>query len=77
MLRLTILVIKIYQATNKLLLGCGIGTFPLYPSCNFYPSCSEYAVESLKKHGFKKGLTYSMGRIFRCHPWTSPRVDLP
>lgn len=39
------------------------------PSCRFYPTCSEYSYESIKKHGVVKGGWYSIVRISKCHPW--------
>lgn len=44
---------------------------PILPfnSCRFYPSCSEYAVEALAKHGALKGSWLSVKRIARCHPF--------
>lgn len=42
---------------------------PLKPNCcRFYPSCSEYAIEALDKHGAVKGSYLSIKRISRCHP---------
>jgi putative membrane protein insertion efficiency factor len=38
-------------------------------SCRFQPTCSEYAVESLERHGIIQGLWLAMRRIGRCHPW--------
>jgi putative membrane protein insertion efficiency factor len=38
-------------------------------SCRFVPTCSEYAVEALKKHGAIKGTMLAAKRIARCHPW--------
>lgn len=38
-------------------------------SCRFHPSCSEYAVESLQRHGVVKGLWLAVRRVSRCHPW--------
>ncbi|MEK9750554.1 MAG: membrane protein insertion efficiency factor YidD [Flavobacteriaceae bacterium] len=38
-------------------------------SCRFVPTCSEYAVEALKKHGPIKGTMLAAKRIARCHPW--------
>ncbi|MBU0751785.1 MAG: membrane protein insertion efficiency factor YidD [Gammaproteobacteria bacterium] len=38
-------------------------------SCRFHPSCSEYAVEALERHGPFKGLWMAVRRIGRCHPW--------
>ena len=39
------------------------------PSCRFTPTCSQYAVEALRKHGPVKGLWLAIIRILRCHPW--------
>lgn len=39
------------------------------PSCRFWPSCSEYAKEALKRHGLVCGLYLSIRRLLRCHPW--------
>lgn len=42
---------------------------PLFaPSCRFYPSCSEYSYQSLKKYGIFKGILLSIKRIIKCHP---------
>ncbi|MGE5468774.1 MAG: membrane protein insertion efficiency factor YidD [Ignavibacteria bacterium] len=38
-------------------------------SCRFVPSCSEYAVEALERHGAGKGLWLAFRRLGRCHPW--------
>ena len=38
-------------------------------NCRFYPSCSDYAVEALQRHGALKGLWLAMRRVGRCHPW--------
>ena len=43
----------------------------LGPACRFSPSCSEYASESVRKHGVFKGLWKALGRLARCqsfHP---------
>jgi len=37
--------------------------------CRFYPTCSQYSIESLKVHGFWLGGYYSLRRILRCHPF--------
>ena len=36
------------------------------PSCRFVPTCSEYAIEAIKKHGPFKGLYLAVRRILRC-----------
>jgi putative membrane protein insertion efficiency factor len=38
-------------------------------SCRYYPTCSEYAVESLRVHGPFIGLLMGTKRILSCHPW--------
>ncbi|WP_459924156.1 membrane protein insertion efficiency factor YidD [Desulfatiferula olefinivorans] len=39
------------------------------PHCRFYPTCSEYAYQSFKRHGFLKGAYLSFRRIIKCHPF--------
>ncbi|MBI1999199.1 MAG: membrane protein insertion efficiency factor YidD [Parcubacteria group bacterium] len=46
-------------------------------ACPFYPSCSEYAVLAMKKHGIWSGAARALWRIMRCHPWRQPAVDKP
>ncbi|GGD61544.1 membrane protein insertion efficiency factor YidD [Croceicoccus mobilis] len=41
----------------------------LPPSCRFTPSCSEYAIQALRKHGAIKGGWLATKRLLRCHPW--------
>lgn len=43
--------------------------------CRFYPSCSDYAVEALRKHGLLKGLRLAVWRVLRCHPWNDGGHD--
>ena len=42
----------------------------LPPSCRFSPTCSQYAIEAIKKHGPAKGLVLAIRRLLRCHPIT-------
>ena len=43
---------------------------PLKPqSCRFYPSCSEYAMQAIKKYGILKGMSKSIVRIAKCNPY--------
>ncbi len=44
-------------------------------SCRFFPSCSDYSIESLKTFGFFKGLYLSLKRILSCHPWNDGGFD--
>lgn len=39
------------------------------PSCRFYPTCSEYAVQAITKYGALKGGWMAVKRISRCHPF--------
>jgi len=49
---------------------------PFLPNCCRYkPSCSEYMVEALKKHGAVKGLFLGIKRILRCHPFGGSGYD--
>ena len=41
----------------------------LPPSCRFTPTCSQYAVEAIRKHGPVRGLWLAFRRLLRCHPW--------
>ena len=41
----------------------------LQPSCRFTPSCSQYAIEVIHKHGALRGSWLSFKRVLRCNPW--------
>lgn len=45
------------------------------PACRFTPTCSQYAVEALRKHGPVYGLWLTFRRICRCHPWGGSGYD--
>jgi len=49
---------------------------PIMPaSCRFTPTCSEYAIQALKKHGPFKGSWLTIKRLARCHPWGGSGYD--
>lgn len=45
------------------------------PSCRFTPTCSQYAIEAIRKHGPFKGVYLAIRRILRCHPWGGSGYD--
>ncbi len=46
-------------------------------SCRFYPSCSNYALEAIEKHGALKGFFLTLKRIAKCNPWHKGGIDPP
>ncbi|MEI7490190.1 MAG: membrane protein insertion efficiency factor YidD [Bacteroidota bacterium] len=47
----------------------------LMPSCRFTPSCSEYGMEAIRKHGPFRGGWMTLRRLGRCHPWGGQGYD--
>jgi putative membrane protein insertion efficiency factor len=60
MLKIFIYLITLYQKYVSPL---------LVNSCRFYPTCSQYAKQSLEKHGLVRGIFYSLIRLLKCHPF--------
>jgi putative membrane protein insertion efficiency factor len=58
--------IKIYQYTLSPFLG---------RHCRFVPTCSQYGIEALQKHGALKGSWLTIKRILRCNPWGGSGYD--
>lgn len=44
-------------------------------SCRYYPSCSQYAVVAITRHGALRGTALAVWRVLRCHPWAAGGVD--
>ncbi len=55
-----IALIRFYQWGISPLLG---------PKCRYTPTCSQYALEALRRYGLFKGGWLALKRIGRCHPW--------
>ena len=45
------------------------------PSCRFYPTCSQYAVEAIEKRGVVVGLLKGIWRVIRCNPFGGSGYD--
>ncbi|MCI5716124.1 MAG: membrane protein insertion efficiency factor YidD [Bacteroidales bacterium] len=45
------------------------------PACRFIPTCSQYALEAIKKYGPFKGGFLAIKRILRCNPWGGSGYD--
>ena len=45
------------------------------PTCRFTPTCSNYAIQAIRKHGPFKGLALAVWRILRCNPWGGSGYD--
>jgi putative membrane protein insertion efficiency factor len=58
--------VLVYRVTLSPLLG---------PSCRFEPSCSNYALEALERHGARRGAWLSLRRVLRCHPFHPAGFD--
>lgn len=65
-----IIILKIYKSIMSPLLETVFGK-----GCIFTPTCSEYAIDSLRKHGIKSGLSLSIRRFLRCHPGATSAYD--
>lgn len=62
--------IRLYQWTLSPLLGAVFG-----PSCRFSPTCSQYAIEAIRKHGALVGAGYTIWRLLRCQPFCRGGYD--
>jgi len=62
-----IFIVRLYQMI--------ISPFLPANSCRFHPSCSQYAVEALQKHGAVHGSLLAVKRILKCHPYHEGGYD--
>lgn len=50
---------------------------PMFPpTCRYYPTCSNYAIDAIKKHGIVKGIIIGIFRILRCNPFVKGGIDV-
>ncbi len=61
-----IALVKGYQYAVSPLIG---------PRCRFVPTCSQYAVDALERHGVWRGGWLAMRRVARCHPFCAGGYD--
>lgn len=64
--QLLLLLVRAY----RLLLKPSLGN-----ACRFEPSCSQYALDALGRHGAAAGSALTAGRLLRCHPWCDGGLD--
>jgi putative membrane protein insertion efficiency factor len=67
MKNIVLFLIRCYQILISPLLG---------RNCRFYPTCSNYTYEAIKKHGLLRGLFLGGKRLLKCHPFHPGGVDL-
>ena len=59
--------IRLYQLLVSPLLPAG--------TCKYHPSCSQYAIDALRKYGLVVGSAKAVWRLLRCNPWSRGGVD--
>jgi len=64
MTKLAVLVIRGYQVLISPVLAAVTGI-----QCRFHPSCSQYALQAVSRHGTVRGSWYALKRLARCHPF--------
>ncbi|MCF7847781.1 MAG: membrane protein insertion efficiency factor YidD [Kiritimatiellales bacterium] len=61
-----ILLVRFYQKAISGWLG---------PHCRFHPTCSNYCIEALRRHGMVRGLWLTFKRVCKCHPFHPGGID--
>lgn len=65
-----VFVLKLYKSNISPILTRLFGN-----ACRFTPTCSEYTIEAVEKHGLLKGAVMGVRRLSRCHPWGGQGFD--
>ena len=58
--------LRLYQLLISPLLG---------QRCKYWPSCSEYGVQAIRRYGILRGLVLASWRVLRCNPWSHGGID--
>ena len=69
--------IKFYQYLSHSIIQSGQLPLLVYSDCKFYPTCSDYAIGAITKHGIVKGSTKSVLRILKCNPLSKGGINNP
>lgn len=70
MKKIFVFILKLYKNSVSPILARLFGN-----ACRFTPTCSEYTIEAVEKHGLSKGLVMGAKRLSRCHPWGGHGFD--
>jgi putative membrane protein insertion efficiency factor len=62
--------IRLYQATLSPMIVAVSGS-----ACRFDPTCSQYFLQAVERHGTLRGSWLGLKRIARCHPWGGSGED--
>lgn len=73
---IVLFLIRLYQKTISPDHGWFKARYP-HGYCRFFPTCSEYGYQVIKKRGILVGTPLLMWRIVRCNPWNKGGIDQP
>ncbi|MHA7134495.1 membrane protein insertion efficiency factor YidD [Oerskovia turbata] len=76
--------VRAWRAVRRIPLIVLVGLIRIYqrlispmtgPTCKYYPSCSQYALVAVQRHGVLRGVRLAVWRLLRCNPWSRGGVD--
>jgi hypothetical protein len=65
--------LRVYRALVSPVLTAVLG--PMGLGCRFTPTCSQYGIEAIRRHGAGRGAWLAVARLCRCHPWGGCGLD--